>query len=61
MVVFVAFEASFSWSFDGDHSPNHHTISKEDGGSSKIARGAQNLVKIVREQSNSALGSSLDN
>jgi len=46
---------------DGDHPPNDHTISKEDGGSSKEAKEAQNLVKNVLNQYNSAPGSSPGN
>jgi len=46
---------------DGDHQPNDYIISKEDGGSSKEAKGAQNLVRIALKQSNSALGTSPEN
>jgi len=47
--------------FEGDHSPNDYTISKKDGGSSKEAKGVQNLARNMLKQSNNVLDSSLEN
>jgi len=47
--------------YDGDHYPNKHTIIREGGEDSKEAKEVQGMAWNKLKQSNSALGTSLEN